>query len=78
MRKFKFIGNDEHYPNLIPYNVYDVNEYIPDGKLGHYDEIIININGESLRCYVEDLNGRLIFLDVTIQYRNEQIDYILN
>lgn len=74
MMRYKYIGSDEHYPELTNGEVYDVTKYIPDGVKGHYDTIFLIINNDVQRYYVSDAYYKPIFKDVT---RNEVIDGIL-
>lgn len=78
MRKVKYIGNVFNYDNLTKGSVYDVIDYISDGKKGNYDMIHIMVDGEMDFCYISDIDYKPLFIDVTVEYRNGIIDEILN
>lgn len=76
MSKVKFIGNLKNYTNLNRDEVYDVIQYISEADI-FWDKIIIMIKGKEVAYFLNDGNGYPIFKDVTIEYRNELIERIL-
>lgn len=59
-------------------NVYDVIEYMPDDTRSDFDKItILDDSGFKRNYYISDILNMIVFDDISVEFRNDIIDNIL-